>query len=85
MVTHSTTTKAGTIQGIQVLSRHLTSKNLRILSKGGPISVHIHVTQLLPWEVCAMLFCPLYNENPTNPCVSQGFNVFVFKTAEGGY
>lgn len=82
MVTHSTTTKAGSIQAIQALSRHLMSKNLCIISKEGPISVHIHVTLLLPREVCAMIFCPLYNENPPNPCVSQGFHAFVYKTAE---
>ena len=42
-------------------------------------------TLLLLREVCAMLFCPLDIENPPTPCVSQGFNVFVNKTAEGEY
>jgi hypothetical protein len=74
---------------IQVLSRHLMSKNLCIVSKVGPISIHIHKTLLSPGEICAMLFCPLYNENPPNPGVNQGITVFLSTTAEiraeGGY
>lgn len=40
------------------------------------ISVHVHVPLLVPWEGCAVRFCPRYRVHRPKPCVGQGITAF---------
>jgi len=79
MVTHSTATKAGSIQAILVLSRHLMSKNLHILSKEGPISVHIHVTQFCHEKCVQSSFAHYTMRIPLTPVLAKGSMSFLIR------